>query len=742
MKHFVTLLLIVLLASCAKTSDVDNLQLQIDDLKSGEIAKIQQQIAVADSTLVVMQDVESLLAQFVTSLRTALGAINGDYNSLNEAVAALQDKDELFGGSINSLRQTLSEGATDVKKWVEDSYATMQAFNALQENVSDINTSIRTIFSRLDSLDVDTQKIANDLREAKTSLTADLGRCQEDIEGIKSDLQRKQGEIDSIRAEMAKIVASVQSVVVVPDYKDGSVRMTSAVSNILRFEVYPLSAASNLATLGASALSLDCVETQTKAGLLTNIPVTEVSFNGEVLLVTADGSALADDIKTGRTTVSARLRISDGTVTRSSEYFGLWYGKDLAIELLPVSGITECHATLHARIDIDKTENDDVFYGFVYSEQNDNLFFNKDLFSVTDTLKSRRLSASGTLECKTHILKSDTQYYYRAFVSKNGVLYYGTVSEFTTKEVDASVVTYEAASILAYKATLNGKLNVNIDEPLDKNVWFLISNTSSTVESLKANGTKENAVLAEDGSYSASVHAIIENTTYYYVSVAKVYDRTVYGNIMSFKTKDDIPEGAVNLGLSVLWGTFNIGATKPEELGDKYAWGETEPQTISYSNTNDYWATYSLCNGSSTTLTKYCTRSTYGIVDNNTILETGPDGDDVASKKLGGQWRMPTWEELLELRNDCSWTWTIDYNETGISGYIIASNVTGMTDRTIFLPRNNSYHDYWSSTLHYYSDKYACMLRLGPSGGISLWGNNTSSGADRAHGRQVRPVTE
>ena len=127
-------------------------------------------------------------------------------------------------------------------------------------------------------------------------------------------------------------------------------------------------------------------------------------------------------------------------------------------------------------------------------------------------------------------------------------------------------------------------------------------------------------------------------------------------------------------------------------------------------------------------------------IDNKTILETGPDGDDVASKKLGGQWRMPTWEELLELRNDCSWTWTIDYNETGISGYIIASNVTGITDRTIFLP----YHTrgYWSSTLQNYSDRFACMLSLGPSGSITLYGNNTSSGAYRACGRQVRPVTE
>ena len=62
----------------------------------------------------------------------------------------------------------------------------------------------------------------------------------------------------------------------------------------------------------------------------------------------------------------------------------------------------------------------------------------------------------------------------------------------------------------------------------------------------------------------------------------------------------------VDLGLSVNWATFNVGATKPEEFGDYYAWGETEPKT-------DYsWETYKWCNGSETTLTKYCNNSEYG----------------------------------------------------------------------------------------------------------------------------------
>ena len=35
----------------------------------------------------------------------------------------------------------------------------------------------------------------------------------------------------------------------------------------------------------------------------------------------------------------------------------------------------------------------------------------------------------------------------------------------------------------------------------------------------------------------------------------------------------------VDLGLSVKWATCNVGATKPEEYGDYFAWGETQPKS-------------------------------------------------------------------------------------------------------------------------------------------------------------------
>ena len=132
----------------------------------------------------------------------------------------------------------------------------------------------------------------------------------------------------------------------------------------------------------------------------------------------------------------------------------------------------------------------------------------------------------------------------------------------------------------------------------------------------------------------------------------------------------------VDLGLSVKWATCNVGAGKPEEYGDYYAWGETEPKDFYF------WDTYKYCDGTYNSLTKY-TDSAYGkdgFSDNKSVLD--PE-DDVAHVKWGGNWRIPTKDELEELRTKCTWTST---TLNGVKGYSVTSNVDGYTDRSIFLP--------------------------------------------------------
>ena len=147
-------------------------------------------------------------------------------------------------------------------------------------------------------------------------------------------------------------------------------------------------------------------------------------------------------------------------------------------------------------------------------------------------------------------------------------------------------------------------------------------------------------------------------------------------------------QDAVDLGLpsGTLWATCNVGASSPEESGDRFAWGETEPQ-------GDYdwfdpWSNYKWCDGSENTLTKYCNDSTYGTVDNLTELEPQ---DDAAWVNWGPKWRMPSAEQFKELQENCSWRWA---TKNGVKGRL----VTGPNGNYIFLPAEVR-DDYWSRTL-------------------------------------------
>ena len=192
-------------------------------------------------------------------------------------------------------------------------------------------------------------------------------------------------------------------------------------------------------------------------------------------------------------------------------------------------------------------------------------------------------------------------------------------------------------------------------------------------------------------------------------------------------------DGAVDLGLSVFWASCNVGADKPEENGDLFAWGETEAKDhYSYDN-------YKWCQGTYDTLIKYCK------ADGKKVLE--PE-DDVARMARGGNWRMPTAEEWTELKDNCDWT-LIELNEK--IGYKVSSKTD--PDKWIFLPAAGyklgkdysnivvgQYHGlYWSSSLPETSNIFPWSLHF--TSYTDLIGL-TSNTFNRSEGASVRPVME
>lgn len=185
--------------------------------------------------------------------------------------------------------------------------------------------------------------------------------------------------------------------------------------------------------------------------------------------------------------------------------------------------------------------------------------------------------------------------------------------------------------------------------------------------------------------------------------------RSVFGVLNNLDEKvaeweNHAPE-YVDLGLSVKWATFNVGALSPEELGDSFAWGETVPKE-SYTSNNYKWGSYNK-------YSKYCPAEKPGYwggegePDNKTILDLE---DDAAHVQWGDKWRIPTKDEMQELIDNCTWSWT---TKNGIDGYLVTSNISGYTENSIFLPY--AFEEFYSTSCIIASTVDVQKLSLGPN---------------------------
>ncbi len=236
------------------------------------------------------------------------------------------------------------------------------------------------------------------------------------------------------------------------------------------------------------------------------------------------------------------------------------------------------------------------------------------------------------------------------------------------------------------------------------------------------------------GSFSGTLEELDPNTTYYVRAYVVSDQGLAYGGEQSFTTEagggDD--HAYVDLGLpsGLLWATCNVGAASPEDYGDYFAWGETQPKDT-YN-----WSTYQYCMGDNDMLTKYCNNSSYGYNGFTDDLITLLPEDDAATANWGADWRMPTKEEWQELYQNTTCTLT---TQNGVNGLLF----TAANGNSLFLPAagyfdnsnlsNVSSGNYWSSSLYtdypgdawylfFYADNFA----------VEYYG--------RYYGLSVRPV--
>lgn len=257
---------------------------------------------------------------------------------------------------------------------------------------------------------------------------------------------------------------------------------------------------------------------------------------------------------------------------------------------------------------------------------------------------------------------------------------------------------------------------VNIDVSAYKKVEFGVLYSEYTINLYDAKRKSTNILSGKE--FTVKLDKLNPGARYNYKAYI-LLDGEKYelGNQKEFITKFDyIPSGVyrrheyIDLGLSVMWATKNVGAVSPEDYGDYYAWGETK--------------------------TKSCyNQSTYVYSLNPKILNIYADA---AYMNWGGNWRMPTREEIEELENNCVFT-KMSYN--GVKGCMVTSKITY---NSIFFPfaawkNDNGAEDFigkdfaiWSSSLYNYDNSKAVKLRYKTFSRCDEW--------LRYYGLPIRPV--
>ncbi|MDE6695527.1 MAG: fibrobacter succinogenes major paralogous domain-containing protein [Muribaculaceae bacterium] len=183
----------------------------------------------------------------------------------------------------------------------------------------------------------------------------------------------------------------------------------------------------------------------------------------------------------------------------------------------------------------------------------------------------------------------------------------------------------------------------------------------------------------------------------------------------------------VDLGLpsGIKWATKNVGATNPEENGDYFSWGETEPKIV-YADTN--CITYPKDFSS-------MLRERIVDADGNLTKE-----HDAASINWGKEWRTPTDDEFKELVENCKWEFTELNGATGFQA-------TGPNGKSIFIIAAGyrlgappyqmgeyGFGDYWSATAVKELNRVSCCFGYSPK----TYGRRCYA---RYRGRTIRPVT-
>ena len=309
----------------------------IADLETRLTTKISEDIATAVSTLNtdIQQKVEEITEAYTAAVTTAKEEIAIAYTTaIQTAISTLDISLKAWVGEELSNYYTIAEVEAKI---IVLQTAITEGDVALQEELVILKSQLKTTAEEItiayknaievaintNNGTIDT-KIANEIASVNQ-------RINNEVAAINAKIAEIESRLDNVEAKIAELLARIQSVSYIPAYDDGKATVVNdgATSSVtLDFEVSPKDAVVELAKVWKNTVSVKAVYTQTRAVSFVDMPI--VKFESDVvngiISITASAENLSADFFDGIQSASARLSISDGNNTLTSEYVSLCAG--------------------------------------------------------------------------------------------------------------------------------------------------------------------------------------------------------------------------------------------------------------------------------------------------------------------------------------------------------------------------------------------------------------------------------